>query len=511
MEKNFYTDDFEQLLKDTTEDFRMYPSRKVWHSIYNDLHPAKKWPSFAVCLLLITAILYVGINNNNTINADADNLLLSTLSPSEKGKNAMKVKAPAFALNQVSREIFQQSPASAGAKPDNTELSANDPGSMSPGTVNYTQSVVNFDPYLPVITQKTVILPRAEARELKSETFINITPVVPSIPDIIPIDKKTVQTTMEERLPAADKTVAETDGGAINPETGSLTSIKTAPNTPAVAAVGSGEIKKLSTEDKTWIENFAFHNKRNGNKWKTKFSTLVYATPSIGYRILNKNNNFEPVNALLIRSSATSVDADDAISQQAALNFESGATGILDISRRLRIKAGVQFNYTNYISFADRLSHPTQTNVLLNDLATGHTMLVPFVTNYGNQGGDNRIRLNNKTAQFYIPLGADYKLAGSDRFKWYIGATIQPTYVAGGTTYLVSSDYKHYVNAPSMLRAWNLNAGFESFISYKAPGGSVINIGPQFRYQLLSTYSNRYTYSENLYNIGIKVGITRKF
>src|SRR5688572_22524081 len=84
MEKDFYTDDFEQLLKDTTEDFRMYPSRKVWHSIYNDLHPAKKWPSFAVCLLLITTILYVGIDNNNAINADADNIVLSTLAPAER-------------------------------------------------------------------------------------------------------------------------------------------------------------------------------------------------------------------------------------------------------------------------------------------------------------------------------------------------------------------------------------------------------------------------------------------
>jgi hypothetical protein len=268
--------------------------------------------------------------------------------------------------------------------------------------------------------------------------------------------------------------------------------------------------KTRKAEDAAWIEDFAFHNKRNSDKWKNKLSTLVYSTPSVGYRILNRNNNFEPVNALLIRSSATSVDADDAITQQAALNMESGASLLLDLSKKLKVKAGIQASYTNYISYAQKLNHPTATTLLLNDLNTGNTLLVPYSTMYGNKAGENLTRLNNKTIQFSLPIGADYKLAGNDKLKWYIGATIQPTYVASGNAYLVSSDYKNYIDMPSMLRTWNLNAGFESFVSYKTSRGSYINLGPQFRYQLLSTYSNRYTYSENLYNIGIKLGIMRK-
>src|SRR4051812_33640910 len=63
MENNFYRDHFEQLLKDTTDNFRMYPSRRVWHSIYNDLHPGKKWPSVAVLLLLMFSIMYIGVTN----------------------------------------------------------------------------------------------------------------------------------------------------------------------------------------------------------------------------------------------------------------------------------------------------------------------------------------------------------------------------------------------------------------------------------------------------------------
>jgi len=66
MEKNFYNDEFEQLLKEKSDGFRMYPSKRVWHSIYNDLHPGRKWPSVAVSLVLIIALLMVGYWNNKS-------------------------------------------------------------------------------------------------------------------------------------------------------------------------------------------------------------------------------------------------------------------------------------------------------------------------------------------------------------------------------------------------------------------------------------------------------------
>jgi hypothetical protein len=507
MEKDFYTDDFEQLLKDTTEDFRMYPSRKVWHSIYNDLHPAKKWPSFAVSLLLITAILYVGIHNNNTINADADNLLLSNLSPVEKNEQVTETKTSQVAEQQIS---YNNSP----ANNHENRLSRHQRTPAQPGVYSPVDLLVTIPVQSATGEERQMVqvndshadhLP--SPAELKTGVIINEAAVA-NVPAKISLNEKpTVQ------VPVSEVIAAETPGEKMADEvsTATGTEISLVKNESLKLPASPDANLQQQPADKMWMEDYAFHNKRSGNKWKTKFSTLVYITPSIGYRILNKNTNFEPVNALLIRNNATSVDADDAITQQAALNLESGASAILDITRKLRVKAGVQFNYTNYVSFAQRLSHPTQTNVLLNDLETGYTMLVPFSTSYGNQGDDNMLRLNNKTAQFSIPLGADYRLAGNDKIKWYIGATIQPTYVAGGNAYLVSSDYKNYVEEPSMLRKWNMNAGFESFVSYKTKSGAVINIGPQFRYQLLSTYSNRYTYTENLYNLGFKFGITRKF
>jgi hypothetical protein len=79
MEDNFIKDDFEQFLKGSADEFLMVPQRKVWYSIYNSMHPDRKWPSLAVCLLILSAVLFLGISNNNSISdaarkAGAENL-----------------------------------------------------------------------------------------------------------------------------------------------------------------------------------------------------------------------------------------------------------------------------------------------------------------------------------------------------------------------------------------------------------------------------------------------------
>jgi hypothetical protein len=507
MEKDFYTDDFEQLLKDTTDDFRMYPSRKVWHSIYNDLHPARKWPSFAVCLLLITSILYIGIHNNNSINAGADNLFLSALTPPAGTDKDIPPRFSSSANRGTNEaDVPGLDNSRNGLKNQKQALAGND-FSVRLVSKKHTQNDVALHPN--VLPGKLDLAGPEASVKSPDALAVNPLPVNLSAPaESITISDVPGQTTEESalihRVPGSTNTITGLVATQVGP-TGAIEGNKTLPVAPGVSA-----LKIRNAEETIWIEDYSFHNKRNSDKWKAKLSTLVYFTPSVGYRIFNKNNSFEPVNALLIRSSATSVDADDAISQQAALSMESGASVLLDLTKKLKVKAGIQINYNNYISYAQRLNHPSSANLLLNDLNTGNTYLVPYNTIYGNKSGDNLTRLNNKTIQFSVPIGADYKLAGNDKLKWYIGATLQPTYVAGGNAYLISSDYKNYIDMPSMLRSWNLNAGFESFVSYKTKSGSYINLGPQFRYQLLSTYSNRYTYSENLYNIGIKLGIMRK-
>src|SRR5688500_6086995 len=56
MERNFYTDDFEELLKEKADQYKMYPSDKVWNGIQNSLHSRRKWYwiGFAVLLSVVS-------------------------------------------------------------------------------------------------------------------------------------------------------------------------------------------------------------------------------------------------------------------------------------------------------------------------------------------------------------------------------------------------------------------------------------------------------------------------
>jgi hypothetical protein len=106
-------------------------------------------------------------------------------------------------------------------------------------------------------------------------------------------------------------------------------------------------------------------------------------------------------------------------------------------------------------------------------------------------------------------MGLDIKLAGNDNVEWYAGATIQPTYVVTGKSYLLSSDTRNYVKDNSMLNHFNMNAGFETYLSFKKDGYT-LQVGPQLRTQLFSTNSKMFTIEERLQGYGLKIGISKK-
>src|SRR5665647_3858254 len=66
MERKFYPANFEKFLKGHADQFKMTPSKKVWHGIYNDLHPGRRWPSVAMSLVFIFTLVIIGhLNTNN--------------------------------------------------------------------------------------------------------------------------------------------------------------------------------------------------------------------------------------------------------------------------------------------------------------------------------------------------------------------------------------------------------------------------------------------------------------
>ena len=94
MEKRIYTNNFERFIKESADDFKMIPSKRVWHSIYNDLHPSRKWPSVLMCLILFTGVLFIGYENTDPTTSlssekktTQNNTILATL----ENKNTQEV------------------------------------------------------------------------------------------------------------------------------------------------------------------------------------------------------------------------------------------------------------------------------------------------------------------------------------------------------------------------------------------------------------------------------------
>jgi hypothetical protein len=53
MERNYYREGFENFLKEKSDEYKLYPSEKVWNNINQKLHPRRKWPFMAAALLLL--------------------------------------------------------------------------------------------------------------------------------------------------------------------------------------------------------------------------------------------------------------------------------------------------------------------------------------------------------------------------------------------------------------------------------------------------------------------------
>ena len=264
--------------------------------------------------------------------------------------------------------------------------------------------------------------------------------------------------------------------------------------------------KQLTEEEKAWIEGFAFQNKKGQNKFKGRLAFQFYVTPAVNYRKLTTKSK---------GSTAPIVNADlnNAISQKPGLGIETGFGLQYSLTKNLLLKAGLQFNYTNFNIDADQTNHPVVTTILLNDPTTGYSYLAARSTSTANSYSNTALQpitLHNRTYQVSLPVGFAYKLSSKDKVDWYAGATIQPTYIFGGNAHLVSADLKNYVSYPSSISSWNLNLGFETYMNFKV-GSYNLQVGPQVRTQVFSTYKRNIALIEKPYAVGLKLGLTKGF
>jgi len=244
----------------------------------------------------------------------------------------------------------------------------------------------------------------------------------------------------------------------------------------------SDDIDDINVADPLSIESVL-----NTYKPKTrKLSWQTYFTPTVSYRKLSDHaiNNIVP--------------------HRPAFGFELGVAAKYPVSRKAKLRAGLQFNVNRY----EIKTYDSYTQLATIRLVDKNGVdYVRTTTNYNNFSGYQTNWLQNSYIQLSAPLGIEVNLSGDDKVQFGVASTIQPTYLLGDKTYLISSDYKNYTEMPSLVRHWNVNTSLETFVAYST-GHINWQVGPQVRYQILSSYLKKYPVKENLFDFGLKVGIS---
>lgn len=239
---------------------------------------------------------------------------------------------------------------------------------------------------------------------------------------------------------------------------------------------------------------------------KGKLGFGIYFTPTISYRKLSENkaylNSLQPGAPPIVNPDFDNINS--AVTHKPDFGFEIGVTAKYPVSRKVKLRGGFQFNINRYEIKTYNTSTQLAT-IRLNNRNGADSLNA--VTNYNNFTGYKSNWLENFYFQVSAPVGLELKLKGDERMQFGIATTIQPTYVLGDRVYLISTDYKNYAEVPRLIRRWNVHTNLETYVSYST-GQLKWQVGPQVRYQLLSSFVKKYPVKENLFDFGLKVGVS---
>jgi len=452
MERNYYTEGFENFLKEKTDEYKLYPSEKVWNNIQQKLHPRRKWPYLTAALLLL------GIGMGTKLAIDDWNLNpLTTID---------NTNIPA----DINHDLSRQAPENAANSATNQQAA----GSLPPSRIATMRPILGS---IPPAIEKTERLP-VSSPEMNPDITYN-----------------------RAILNDQEKT------DVINNRNFDIENT-TRPPAKVFSLINSNPVNQIGVE--AGKENL-ISNKLNELlteivKVKKKTVWQLYFAPTVSYRKLigqASKSNYSYNGILYNANLGFPSDVNDAVTHKPSLGFELGTAFIYPMSRSFRVKAGLQLNFNNYQVEAYNYIPEIASYGLGN-----YSQPINTVSYYRNFNGFSRTWLRNSHAMISVPLGFELTIARNKKVSFNIASTIQPTYVINNQSYLVSTNLKNYAQEPSLYRKWNVNTGAEAFVAINS-GSIQWVIGPQFRYQLLSSYKDKYPIQEHLLDFGFKVGINK--
>ncbi len=396
------TEEFEDILRDKTQQYMMYPSDRVWDNVLHKLHPLRRVKNVAILLLFFIAATTA--------------IILS----SEEAKYAMnktvKINQSLIAKNQLTETAMR-----------------------------------------PVRSTATTEVKQVKKRAISLSVNENGKPAEPA-------QKAQIELIVNNPILEIPTQISE--------------------NTSNMPVITSTEnMTQGKKEDKnhhvsTIVENVI----EQANKIKKNSNWQFYVTPTISYRNLSghaSNASYQYSQYFMSTNAPFATDVRDAVNHQPGLGLEIGTSLFYPITKRLTFKAGIQANYNHYLIKA--------------------FSSIPEIATYG---------MNNFSGAT-IPIGFDYRVLGNKKVNLSIASTMQPSYVFANYSYLISTNLKNYAKAPSLNRNLNVNGAVEASINITTSRSLTWSIAPQYRYQMFSSFKNKYPIRENLMDFGIKFGVIK--
>ena len=553
-ENNFYSDDFEELIRGKTEQYKMYPSENVWKGVHSALHTKRKW-FIGSMAFLVTGILFMA--GRELIGPSKNNIALHKTAAAG---NAVADMAEASDATKSTTEITTPTPL-AVIRPANGAALSRQHGGDS-GTMLEEGLVMGMS-----ITLSHPVLSQSDLSEWLSHV-VRLPAHAPDL-DVIaaktPVTDNNAGTTAglsrgagdDQRVAADDQTRATNDeqrgtnddrrvfgdendadglttrnvleslsargaqtgryaraGASLETSRGNRNAItgqnKLSESVVAATKASATQIAEAQDAQRVnWLHDYALNILDATPKGERTFLQLSL-TPTVSYRTLGGNDP-DAENHFATGSNFTPPPGspNNYVDHRPAFGFEASGSILYRLTRNLSVKGGLQFNFARFPikAYASNGSATTTLSSPYGNMMDSITSaMMPGFTS--RNSSKSVVTVDNDYYQLSAPIGFELRVLGNERLQLNLAATIAPSYLLNSSSYMLTSAYTRYDKQPAMYRKLNFYAGAEAFLSYRV-GNIRWQIGPEFRYQLLSSYTSKEPITENMKSYGLKIGITK--
>lgn len=482
MKQSFNLDDFEAFLSDSAEQHRMYPNDRVWRNINAQLHKDNKWPALTFAAILTSTIIIsilVFIHPDRALfdipstTKIASNIL--SKSPNKTSTiTAIKSSSSTLALLEAPSNRNKTHTWEANHFSNQYEFNLEE----SNKSILDDQLFVTNDASLSTnsISENDSTFLRVAASTLSKE---NKQPIIISANE--PENLQLLAQHVNKYQPIDVLHALPTSFDS---------------STQQSSAFPKATMMEEIVNRKQILG--ALKNKKQ--RWMIAF----YATPSFSYRYLQDNKKESDKLNGPVANYLTN-DVNKFVTHKPKMGLEAGVAVLYKVTNDLSIKAGLQLNYRQYAIDAYSTTNE-RAAIALNGRTLGDSLV--RMSRISNNSGYRPIQLTNEYLQIAIPVGFDLKVMNLGKVDFHLASTAQLTYQLASRNFLLSSDYKNYLQQENLNRRWNINTAVEAFFSYQL-NGITLQAGPQFRYQLLPGTKNLYPIEEHLIDYGMKIGVVK--